>query len=145
VENLGRTRKAEFRGQIEELLQTGSHPMLVGACLEALVGIGHQASLEAIRRRFPELATLPDFYLASCLKAIAALGSAREFAEVARLLPVRAPHLRPAMLSALSRLSPLPAADLATICYSFCGTSEQRRFTALPLSGAAGSGLLGRS
>ena len=117
VENLGRMRAEEFRGQIEELLQAGSHPMLVGACLEALVGIGHQASLEAIRRRFPELATLPDFYLASCLKAIAALGSAREFAEVASLLPVRAPHLRPAMLSALlaiyPRCRPLdPAEDL---------------------------------
>ena len=45
VENLGRTRTEEFRGQIEELLQAGSHPMLVGACLEALVGIGHQSSL----------------------------------------------------------------------------------------------------
>ena len=61
VENLGRTRAAEFRGRIEELLQADSHPMLVGACLEALVGIGNESSLDAIRRRFPELATLPDF------------------------------------------------------------------------------------
>ena len=80
--------------------------MLVGACLEALVSIGHESSLAAIRGRFPELATLPDYFLASCLKAIAALGSAREFAEVANLLPVRAPHLRPAMLSALIAIYP---------------------------------------
>lgn len=106
VENLGRTRAGDFRGQIEDLLQAGSHPMLVGACLEALVGIGHESSLDAIRRRFPELAALPDFYLASCLKAIAALGSAREFAEVANLLRLRAPHLRPAMLSALLAIYP---------------------------------------
>ena len=106
VENLGRMRAAAFRGRIEDLLRTGSHPTLVGACLESLVSIGHESSLAAIRGRFPELATLPDFFLASCLKAIAALGSAREFAEVASLLPVRAPHLRPAMLSALLAIYP---------------------------------------
>ena len=142
VENLGRTRTEEFRGQIEELLQAGSHPMLVGACLEALVGIGHQASLEAIRRRFPELATLPDFYLASCLKAIAALGSAREFAEVASLLPVRAPHLRPAMLSALlaiyPRCQPLdPSEDLLQFLRAVVnnGDSPLCRYQALRVLG----------
>ena len=74
VENLGRMRAAEFRSRIEDLLQADSHPMLVGACLEALVGIGHESSLAAIRRRFPDLATLPDFFLASCLKAIGRSG-----------------------------------------------------------------------
>lgn len=106
VENLGRMRAEAYRGRIEDLLRAGSHPMLAGACLEALVSIGHESSLAAIRGRFPELATLPDYFLASCLKAIAALGSAREFAEVASLLPVRAPHLRPAMLSALLAIHP---------------------------------------
>lgn len=101
VENLGRIRAGEFRSQIENLLQAGSHPMLVGACLEALVGIGGASSLETIRRRFPDLAALPDFLLASCLKAMAALGSAREFADVASLLLARGPHLRPGILSAL--------------------------------------------
>ena len=123
VENLGRTRAEEFRGRIEDLLQAGSHPMLVGACLEALVGIGHQASLDAIRRRFPDLATLPDFFLASCLKAIAALGSAREFAEVASLLPVRgaASASRDAECAARD-LSALPVAGTRPrICYRFCG------------------------
>jgi len=106
VENLGRMRAGEFRGRIEDLLLADSHPMLVAACLEALVGIGNPASLGAIRRRFPELATLPDFLLASSLKAVAALGSEREFAEVASLLPVRGPHLRPAILSALMAIYP---------------------------------------
>ena len=54
-----------------------------------------------MRRRFPDLATLPDFFLVSCLKAIGALGTDREFAEVAGLLAVRGPHLRPAILGAL--------------------------------------------
>jgi hypothetical protein len=63
------------------------------------------------------LAALPDFLLASCLKAAAALGSEREFAEVASLLPVRGPHLRPAILSALLAIyprcpSPRPGGDL---------------------------------
>jgi HEAT repeat protein len=101
VENLGRIRAEEFRGRIEDLLQSASHPMLVGACLEALVGIRHPSSLGAVRRRFPEMAALPDFHLASCLKAVGALGSAREFEEVASLLPIRGAHLRPAILGAL--------------------------------------------
>jgi HEAT repeat protein len=106
VETLGRLRSGEFRNQIENLLQTDSHPMLVGACLEALVGIGDTSSLEPIRECFPDLAALPDFLLASCLKAMAALGSAREFAEVAPLLLVRGPHLRSAILSALIAICP---------------------------------------
>lgn len=106
VENLGRHRAAAFRSRIEKLLQADTHPMLTGACLEALVGIGHESSLPAIRRRFPELVNLPDFLLKPCLKAIAALGTAREFAEVASLLAVRGPQLRPAILSALIAVYP---------------------------------------
>jgi HEAT repeat protein len=102
VENLGRTRAAQFRPKIEELLLApGSHPMLVGACLEALGGIGDQLSLAAIRQRFPELPALPDFFLVPCLKAIGALGTAHEFAEVAGLLAACRPHLRSAILGTL--------------------------------------------
>jgi len=106
VENLGRIRAVEFRSRIEDLLQAGTHPMLMAACVEALVGIGREASLAAIRRCFPDLATLPDFFLVSCLKAIAAFGTAGDFAEVASLLPVRGPHLRPAILGALLAIHP---------------------------------------
>ncbi len=101
VENIGRTRATQFRSRVEDLLSAGSHPMLVGACLEALSGIGNDASLVTIQRRFPELATLPDFFLVSCLKAIGALGTAGEFVQVAGLLTLRGPHLRPAILGAL--------------------------------------------
>jgi len=106
VENLGRMRVAEFRARIEELMEADSHPMLTGACLEALVGIGDKLSLRAIRSRFPDLTALPDFLLASYLKAMAALGSATEFGEVASLLPARGPHLRPPILSALTAIYP---------------------------------------
>jgi HEAT repeat protein len=106
VENLGQMRAGDFRSRIENLLNAGSHPMLVGACLEALVGIGHESSLGAIRRRFPDMAAVPDYLLASCLKAMAALGSAAEFVEVASLLPVRGSHLRPAILNALTAIGP---------------------------------------
>jgi HEAT repeat protein len=106
VENLGRMRAKEFRSRIEDLLQSGAHPMLVSACVEALVGIGQESSLAAIRRVFPDLASVPDFFLESCLKAIAALGSAKDLADVASLLPVREPHLRPAILDVLLALYP---------------------------------------
>jgi HEAT repeat protein len=104
VENLGRTRSKWLRSRIEALLLSASHPMLVGACLEALAGMQDELSLAAIRHRFPELKTLPDFLLVSCLKALGALGSAGEFAEVADLLAVRGPHLRPPILDALAAI-----------------------------------------
>ena len=111
VENLGRTRAAQFRGRIEELLLADTHPMLTGACLEALAGIGDARSLEAIRRRFPVLAELPDFFLVSCLKALGAMGTATEFVEVAGLLPVCGQHLRPAILGALVAIYQRDAAE----------------------------------
>ena len=101
VENLGRSRATGFRRQIDDLLLSATHPMLLGACLEALAGVGDEQSLTAIRRRFPLLTALPDFYLVSCLKAIGALGTPGEFAEVAGLLAVRGAHLRPAILGTL--------------------------------------------
>ncbi len=101
VENLGRAHARSFKGRIEELLLVGSHPMLIGACLEALVGIGDASSLSTLRQRFPQLATLPDFFLVSCLKAIGAIGTEQEFAEIAGLLAVCGPQLRPAILAAL--------------------------------------------
>jgi len=101
VENLGLLRAREFRGRIEELLQAGSHPMQVAACVEALVGMGDPSSFGMIRRRFPNLAVLPDFLLAAFLKAMAVWGTAEDFNEVAALLPLRGPHLRSAILGAL--------------------------------------------
>jgi len=106
VENLGRMRAVEFKSQIEGLLQADTNPMLMAACMEALVGIGDGSSLVAVRRCFAELADVPDYLLSSCLKAFAALGAAKDFAEVANLLPLRAPHLRPAILDALTAIHP---------------------------------------
>jgi HEAT repeat protein len=104
VENLGRTRAAQFRGRIEDLLLAASHPMLVGACMEALGGIGNELSLETLRRRFPDLATLPDFFLVSCLKAIGALGTGDDFEEIAGLLAAGRPQLRTPILDALTAI-----------------------------------------
>jgi HEAT repeat protein len=101
VENTAKTRAVQFRQPIEDLLSNASQPMLVGVCLEALSVIGNEGSLATIRRRFPVLATVPDFLLTSCLKAFGALGSAEEFAEITRLLPLCGRHLHPAILGAL--------------------------------------------
>jgi HEAT repeat protein len=102
VENLGKIRAADFRLQIEELLQNaGSNPMLTGACLEALAGIGDERSLAAIHRRFPSMNALPAFLLPLVLKTMGTLGGEKEFVEVAGLLSVRNPQQRPAVLGAL--------------------------------------------
>jgi hypothetical protein len=101
VENLGKTRSTRFRPQIERLLQSSAHPMLDGACLEALAGIGNERSLQAIQVRFPELGKIPNFFLVSWLKAFGSLGTTREFPEVAGLLTTRGPQLMPAILASL--------------------------------------------
>ncbi len=101
VENTAKTRAVQFRQQIEGLLSTASEPMLLGVCLDALGGIGDEDSLAAIRRRFPTLATVPGFLLVPYLKAFGALGSAVEFAEMVRLLPLTDSYLRGPVLDAL--------------------------------------------
>lgn len=106
VENLGVARAVAFRSRVENLLRTASHPMLIAACMEALVGLGDRSSPEAIRARFPDWSAMPDFLLASCLRVVAAWGSDREFPEVASLLPLRSSHLRPAILDALAEIYP---------------------------------------
>jgi HEAT repeat protein len=106
VENLGKIRAEEFRTRIEDLLQPGAHPMLISACLEALAGIGNESSMVSIRGAIHKFAALPEFQFVSYLKAIAALGSAKEFAEVEGLLAVCGSHLRPAILSALVAIHP---------------------------------------
>jgi HEAT repeat protein len=101
VENLGKMRATAFKTRIEHLLEGDCHPMLVGACLETLVSIGDESSLGAIRRRFPNLAAVPDVFLVPCLKAIGALGTATELAGLLELLATRTSHLRSAILAAL--------------------------------------------
>jgi HEAT repeat protein len=101
VESLGKIRAVEFRSRIEDLLQADAHPMLTGACLEALGAMGNELSCAAIRGRFPDLAALPDFILVPCLKAIGAVGAARDFTDIAGLLAARRPQIRPAILGAL--------------------------------------------
>jgi len=114
VENLGKIRAEDFRCRIEDLLQPGAHPMLISACLEALAGIGNESSMSSIRGCMHKFAILPDFQFVSYLKAIAALGSAKEFAEVEGLLAVCGTHLRPAILSALVAIHPrCPSIDVS--------------------------------
>jgi HEAT repeat protein len=128
IENLGNIRSAKFRSWIEEILQSAEHPMLVTACIEALVGIGHPSSLAVIRQRFPDLASVPDFLLASCLKAFAALGSQADFPEITSLLLVRSPHLYPAILNALISIypdsPPEPANEVLTLLFNLVKTAE---------------------
>jgi HEAT repeat protein len=104
VENIGKLRAAEFRSELERLLESDGHAMLIAACLEALAEIGNASSLAAVRRRFPDLMELPAFYLTPCLKALAALGGQREFLDIALLLPHRAAHICPALLNALNAI-----------------------------------------
>lgn len=104
VESLGNLRAVEFAAHIEALLQQNAHPMLSTACLEALAAMENPSSLLAIRRCFPRLTDLPQFFFTPCLKAMAALGSEAEFREILGLLPLRMPQRNPAILSSLITL-----------------------------------------
>jgi len=104
VESLGGIRALEYRDRIEALLESGGHPMLIAACMEALAGLGQACSIEAIRRTFPRLELVPDFLLASYLKAIGSFGEETDFHAIAGLLDVRTAHLRPAIFAALQSI-----------------------------------------
>jgi hypothetical protein len=101
VENLGRLHAEKFHRDIESLLANEQDPMLTAACLEALAGLANPSSLPVIRRRFPELAALPDYLLIPCLRAIGAVGAAPDFAEMGSLLPARRPSVQSAALGAM--------------------------------------------
>jgi hypothetical protein len=113
VESLGSARKTEFRGRIEELAAAG-HPMLEGACLEALAQIGTAHSLEVIRSRSGAGGSVTDYLLPSYLKVLGAHGGACDIAETARLLNSRGAHLQAPILDAITMLrqrhpsAPLP-------------------------------------
>ena len=104
VENLGNLRAAQFASAIEALLKDHSHPMLAAACLEALAVMGNPSSLLAIKRCFPKITELPQFFFTPCLKVLAALGGEIEFQELLDLLPPTTPQRYPAILSNLLTL-----------------------------------------
>jgi HEAT repeat protein len=101
VENLGRLGAEEFRAQIEGLLESAQHPMLIAACLEALAGIANPVSLASIKRRFPHISVLPDYLLVPCLRAIGAVGTAPDLEEVGALLSFNRSSLQSAVLGAM--------------------------------------------
>jgi len=106
VENLGEIVPEQFRSKIEGLLKADSHPMLIIACVEALVKFGHTSSLAAIHQCLPDPAILPDFCLLAYLNAMGALGEDVEFFRVAGLLSKCAPRLGAPVLNALIAMHP---------------------------------------
>lgn len=100
VENVGNAHKLEFRGRIEELA-AAEHPMLAGACLEALAQIGDAHSLEVIRSRAHPV---PDYLLPSYLKLLGAHGGEEAIAETARMLESHGAHLHSSILAAIAML-----------------------------------------
>jgi HEAT repeat protein len=100
VENVGNTHKQELRGRIEELAGA-EHPMLAGACLEALAQIGDAHSLDVIRSR---AGSVPDYLLPSYLKVLGAQGNQDAIVEAARMLESCGPHLHSSILDAITML-----------------------------------------
>lgn len=104
LENVGVSRCVGFQQEIEALLSRTVHPMMAGACLEALSAVGDANSLRVIRERFPVMADLPDFILVAYLKAIGSLGGSDDVEPVGELLSSRRPSLHVAILNSLVAL-----------------------------------------
>ncbi|HZU26944.1 MAG TPA: HEAT repeat domain-containing protein [Bryobacteraceae bacterium] len=102
VENAGNTRQVELREQIESMVTADAHPMLLGACIEALALIGSGASPEMVRSSFGGTERVPGYLRPSYLKLLGAKGSAEEVHEIASFAGVSA--LDSAVLNALTSL-----------------------------------------
>ncbi len=102
VESLGNTRQAQFRERIEALILPDAHPMLLGACIEALTQIGGSGSIDAVRNCFGTAQALPGYLQPSYLKLVGAKGGEPHVSEIARY--AGAPSLDAAVLNALTSL-----------------------------------------
>jgi HEAT repeat protein len=103
VENLGNSRQVRFRERIERLILPEAHPMLLGACLEALAQIAHPASLARVRQLLGRASVLPACLLPSYLKLVGAAGIPDDIEEVADAAAVG--WLDGPVLTALSSLT----------------------------------------
>jgi len=102
IESLGNMRQAEFRQQIETMVKPDSHPMLLGASIEALAQIGDRNSLDAVRRNFGGTQRLPGYLRPSYLKLVGATGCPADVGEIEFF--ARAGTLDAAALNALTSL-----------------------------------------
>lgn len=137
VEQAGLMRLTEHRARIEALFLESRHPMLTGVCLEALSRIGDAGSIATVRRRFDDLGRVPDLFLPSLLKLIAAHATADEWGLTVNVFLSGAPHLRSAALDSLAALAsrgcaaPISAALLAALRRAAStGESEAIRYQA---------------
>lgn len=101
VENLGNTRQVQFRQEIQSMVAPGAHPMLLGACIEALAQIGDGTSLTAVRSSFGT-AGVPGYLQPSYLKLVGATGGAAQVNEIASF--AASATLDGAVLNALTSL-----------------------------------------
>jgi HEAT repeat protein len=102
VESFANTRQFGFREQIESLISPDAHPMLLGACIEALAQIGDAGSLDAVRRSFGTGHALPGYLQPAYLKLVGAKGGASDVDEIGMF--AGAPSLDAAVLNSLTVL-----------------------------------------
>ena len=86
VESIGNARQVQFRVHLERLLSPDGHPMLLGACLEALAQIGEPASVETVRGRLGHLGSVPGYLQPSYLRLLGACGCPADVDEVASMI-----------------------------------------------------------
>jgi len=140
VENIGNARHVQFREQVERMVTAEAHPMLLGACIEALAQIGDSTSLEAVGKSFGGVEGVPGYLRPSYLKLVGAKGSPAQLPEIAFFSAIRA--LDAAVLNALTSLRnrypemTIPPALAGPLRHMACRNPPQLAYQAVRLLGA---------
>ena len=86
VENIGSSRREAFADTVLTLALESSQPMLICACMEALALIGNRQTLDALRAKYPDAATVPGIYQQSFMKLLGGIAGPEAMEEICRMI-----------------------------------------------------------
>jgi hypothetical protein len=86
VENIGSSRRVAFADRVLDLALKSSQPMLICACMETLALIGTRQTLDALRAKYPDAATVPGIYQQSFMKLLGGIAGPESMEEICRMI-----------------------------------------------------------
>jgi hypothetical protein len=103
LEYLGEQRKSRFKSSVEKAFLMATEPMLLCAAFATLLRIGDAASWQAIRRRYPTAASVPNWELGWWIRALGEFGPANDIEVFHDLLRRHDGKVAPDTIDALDR------------------------------------------
>jgi hypothetical protein len=86
VENIGSSRRVAFADRVLDLALKSSQPMAICACMEALALIGTRQTLDALRAKYPDAATVAGIYQQSFMKLLGGIAGPESMDEICRMI-----------------------------------------------------------